>query len=118
MNEVRLTASKKKWIGLLIITLVAGGLLSPWASSQPDGLERVAEDHGFLEKAGAVHEWAPIPDYEVAGIPWSAVRVGLAGVIGAAIMITVLWGALRSLSGHRRGTDAGSNHGEGTGASG
>jgi hypothetical protein len=36
MNEVRLTTHKWKWIGLLVVTLVAAGLLSPWASSHPD----------------------------------------------------------------------------------
>lgn len=112
MNEVRLTTRKWKWIGLLVITLVAAGLLSPWASSHPDGLERVAEDHGFLQQASTVHEWAPIPDYEVAGIPWTVLRVGLAGVIGSVIMITILWGAMRSFTRIRRENDAGTNHGE------
>lgn len=112
MNEVRLTTRKGKWIGLFVITLAAAGLLSPWASPHPDGLERAAEDHGFLYKANAVHEWAPIQDYEVAGIPWAVMRVGLAGVIGSAVMIAVLWGALRSLTRLRRDKDAGTNHGE------
>lgn len=112
MNEVRLTRRKGKWIVILVITLAAAGLLSPWASSHPDGLERVAEDHGFLQQASAVHEWAPIPDYEVAGIPWTVLRVGLAGVIGSAIMIVFLWGTLRNLTRLRRKNDAGTNHGE------
>ncbi|MBD2872838.1 PDGLE domain-containing protein [Paenibacillus arenilitoris] len=117
MNEVRLTARKGRWIVLCVITLIAAGLLSPWASSHPDGLERVAEDYEFLHRAEAVHEWAPIPDYEVGGIPWTALRIGLAGVIGAAVMLAVLWGVLRALTGKGRERAGGTDHGHGAGAS-
>lgn len=101
MSEFKVTARKGKWIVLLVITLVTAGVLSPWASPHPDGLERVAEDNGFIDQAGALHEWAPIPDYEVAGIPWTTVRVGLAGVIGSGIMVAVLWASMKGLSSRR-----------------
>lgn len=114
MSEFQVTARKGKWIVLLVITLVTAGLLSPWASPHPDGLERVAEDHGFIEQAGAVHKWAPIPDYEVAGIPWTAVRVGLAGLLGAGIMAGVLWVSMRGLS-SRKGRAGAQSHGNGEG---
>ncbi|WP_084134503.1 PDGLE domain-containing protein [Paenibacillus harenae] len=117
MKETRLTARKGKWLALLVVTLLAAGLLSPWASSHPDGLERVAEDYGFLNQAESVHELAPMPDYEVAGIPWTALRVGLAGIIGAIVMLAVLWAVMRVITGRRRGRDDGTDHGRGTGAS-
>ncbi|EFM10907.1 conserved hypothetical protein [Paenibacillus curdlanolyticus YK9] len=98
MSELRVTGHKRRWIVMGIITVAVAGLLSPWASSSPDGLERVAEDHGFLHQADAVNRLALVPDYEVAGIPWSAVRIGLAGVLGIAIMAAVLWGLTRSLA--------------------
>jgi hypothetical protein len=98
----RLTGSRRKWTVLAILTLAVAGLMSPWASGHPDGLERVAEDLGFLEREAAVHALSPMPDYEVAGIPWAAVRVGLAGLIGAVVMAAVLWAALRALAGNRR----------------
>ena len=42
---------KLKWwhIGLLLALAVA--IISPLASSAPDGLERVAENEGFIEVA-------------------------------------------------------------------
>jgi cobalt/nickel transport protein len=96
----RLTGSRRKWAALAVLTLAAAGLLSPWASGHPDGLERVAEDLGFIEREASVHSLSPMPDYEVAGIPWEAVRVGLAGLIGAVVLGALLWAALRALA-HR-----------------
>ncbi|MBW7477403.1 PDGLE domain-containing protein [Paenibacillus oenotherae] len=90
-----LTINRTKWAIMLTATLAVAGLLSPWASSSPDGLERVAEDHGFLDTAGAVHQWAPIPDYEVGGLPGNALKVGAAGVIGVLVMLAALWAVSR-----------------------
>lgn len=98
MNAYRVTEHRKRWIILALITIAIACLLSPWASSHPDGLERVAEDHGFLHQETAVNELAAIPDYEVAGIPWAAVSIGLAGAIGIIIMAAVLFGLTRSLT--------------------
>ncbi|GMK41639.1 hypothetical protein PCCS19_46960 [Paenibacillus sp. CCS19] len=98
MNAYRVTEHRKRWIILAFLTIAIACLLSPWASPHPDGLERVAEDHGFLEKGTVVNELAVIPDYEVAGIPWTAVRIGLAGGIGILVMAVVLFGLTRSLT--------------------
>ena len=73
------------WIGLGVSLLLAV-FVSPYASSSPDGLERVAEDKGFLEKAEApgttVWESAPIPDYAVPGISHEKAATGIAGLVG------------------------------------
>ena len=48
----------------ILALAVAVGLAtaaSPFASSSPDGLEKVAERQGFLERG--VQQPAPIPDY-------------------------------------------------------
>ena len=104
-REYGLTGSRRKWTVLAVLTLAAAGLLSPWASDSPDGLERVAEDLGFVEREASIHALSPMPDYEVAGVPWEAVRVGLAGLIGAIVMAAVLWTALRALAGKARSAD-------------
>lgn len=60
------------------------GVVSFYASSSPDGLERVAEDKGFIDRATdhALGE-QPLADYgEVGGIP-----VGLAGLAGVGVTL-------------------------------
>lgn len=99
--EYKVTGSRRKWAVLAVLTLAAAGLASPWASGRPDGLERVAEDLGFLGREAAIHSFSPMPGYEVAGIPWEAVRTGLAGLIGAVVMAVLLWTALRALARRR-----------------
>ena len=58
--------------------------VSPFASSSPDGLERVAADRAFLEQGrlAPVQERAPIPDYALPGIDDPRVATGLAGFAG------------------------------------
>lgn len=76
-------------IGLLLALGLA--LLSPLASPHPDGLERVAEDKGFLDQA----EDAPygiIPDYTVPGIENPAVATIVAGLIGTLLLFGLGYG--------------------------
>jgi len=82
------------WIGGSIIILVLA-VLSPLASSHPDGLEWVAEQHGFLESAKAAF-YSVIPDYVLPGITNPAVATIAAGIIGAAIVFGVAYGIARA----------------------
>ncbi|MBL7499608.1 PDGLE domain-containing protein [Frankia sp. CNm7] len=74
----------------LFVALVLAAFVSGFASSSPDGLEKVAEDQGFLEQ-GRDHAFAdwPIADYAVSGIGNERVAGGLAGVIGVTITFVV-----------------------------
>lgn len=79
---------KKSWwiVGLLLALGLA--ILSPLASPHPDGLERVAEDHGFIDRA----QDAPfqiIADYLFPGIQNEAMATILAGLIGTLVMFGV-----------------------------
>ncbi|MCA8944838.1 MAG: PDGLE domain-containing protein, partial [Planctomycetes bacterium] len=70
------------------VSLVMGGVISFWASSHPDGLEWVAGEKGFEDKATENEiqkDAAPIPDYEVPGVHNDFLKVSLAGVIGTLI---------------------------------
>jgi uncharacterized membrane protein YedE/YeeE len=99
------------YLGLLMVGIgiaVFITFFSPFASSKPDGLEKVAENEGFIKEAED-------PPYEVIAdyvLPWvdnEDVGTILGGIIGvlivAAIALTaafVLWrlrGAQRSTSG-------------------
>jgi hypothetical protein len=88
---------KRLWwflgIGLLVALLVAG-VLSGFASGDPDGLERVSIDEGFDETAQD-HTLAdsPLADYTVAGVEDERLSTGLAGIVGVAITL-ILSGAL------------------------
>ncbi len=69
-------------LGLLISALLAGGA-SFYASSSPDGLEKVAEDIGFIETAkDHANSDTALADYGVKGVENERLSVGAAGVIG------------------------------------
>ncbi|MEM3420709.1 MAG: PDGLE domain-containing protein [Candidatus Hadarchaeum sp.] len=88
---------KNWWVAGVIIALFMASVLSLFASTEPDGLERVAEDHGFAEKAeGQEVIRAPIPDYVIPGIGDEKVAASLAGLIGVLIIlgITFSWAKL------------------------
>jgi len=104
---------KRLWwflgIGLLVALLVAG-VLSGFASGDPDGLERVSIDEGFDETAQD-HTLAgsPLADYTVAGVEDERLSTGLAGIIGVAITLTLsgaLFYGIRLYGKARRGKEA------------
>ncbi|MFH1330825.1 MAG: PDGLE domain-containing protein [Actinomycetota bacterium] len=96
-------------VGLVVALLVAG-VLSGFASGDPDGLERVSIDEGFDETAQD-HALAdsPLADYAVEGVEDERLSTGLAGIIGVTITL-VLSGALfysiRLYGKARRGKEA------------
>lgn len=84
---------RKEILLWLLAALILAFFISPFASSSPDGLEKVAEDKGFLEKGEvgpAVS--SPIPDYAWPGIDHEGVATGLAGVFGALVVFGLAYG--------------------------
>jgi hypothetical protein len=78
-----------------LAAFVAGGLVvasglaffvSPRASSEPDGLEKVATEEAFGD-SGTDHalDGAPTAGYEVRGVDDDGLSTGLAGLIGVAL---------------------------------
>lgn len=92
MSEKK-SSLKKFYFGFFFAAAVLAGVVSYYASSHPDGLEKVAEDKGFLETAkdSAVAN-SPLADYGVAGLDNERLSVGLSGLIG--VVITALVGVL------------------------
>jgi hypothetical protein len=67
---------------------------SPFASSSPDGLERVAEDKAFIDtgRLAPIQEDSPVPDYAFPGVGDERVATGLAGFIGTLGVFAVAYG--------------------------
>jgi hypothetical protein len=63
---------------VLLVALVLAGVVSRFASSDPDGLTKVSEEHGFAEK-GSTHDSLVGGYGSVTGILGVLVVLGLAG---------------------------------------
>lgn len=87
----------------LAVCVALATLLSPFASSSPDGLERVAEDHGFAGKASQTPAWqhAPAADYAVPGLRREGLSTAVAGLAGTAATFAAA-SALTALLARRR----------------
>lgn len=70
--------------GSLVVAVALAVFVSPFASSAPDGLERVAAERGFEHAAAQTPVWtlSPIPDYAVPGLGNGALATALAGLLG------------------------------------
>jgi cobalt/nickel transport system permease protein len=83
------------WIVAGLVIALAVAFAAPLASPDPDGLERVAEDHGFIETAQEP-PYTIMPDYTVPFIEDNeAVSTILAGVIGVLIVAGIGYGTAR-----------------------
>ena len=88
------------------VALAFAFFVSPLASSEPDGLERVAIDQGF-EGQAAAHAMAggPLADYSVKGVDSGWLSTGLSGVIGVVLCFLIggaLVLAIRAIRSRRR----------------
>ena len=76
------------FVGVAISLFVL--ILSPLASSNPDGLERVASDLGFLAQ-GIDSPYSILPDYTLPFLGDSAFSTVAAGVIGAFVVGAIIF---------------------------
>lgn len=97
----QITTTRLVVTGLLICLLLAG-IVSLWASGNPDGLEFVAERLGFIDSAGD-HAAAssPFADYGTAGVDKPRLSGGLAGLVGVVVVAVIAFGLMHLL--RRRG---------------
>lgn len=79
------------------VALLIGVFLSPFASSDPDGLDRVAQDLEFGNKASEDTPAQKLPfytvfeEYALRGVP-EAVATPLAGLVGTLATFGLAWG--------------------------
>lgn len=83
---------KKIIISGMIVAVVLAVIFSPFASKRPDGLERVAEDKGFLEKGEGKEVFhSPLADYLFPGIKNEILATSLAGLVGVLITFFIVF---------------------------
>ena len=91
----------------LLAALVLAGVVSYYASSEPDGLNRVAGDQGF-SRTETDHRAAdgPFAGYTTRGVDDGRLSGGLAGIVGTVVVLALAgglaWGVRRRASGESR----------------
>jgi len=94
--------------GGLLVAIGLAMLVSGFASGSPDGLNKVAEDHGFAANARQhLFENGPLAGYAVKGVNGDRLSTGLSGLIGVLVTFGVglaLFALLRAVrsGGHDR----------------
>jgi hypothetical protein len=91
-------SSRRFFLTGLVVALLVAGVGSFYASGHADGLERVAEQVGFVDRA----ETSPVADgpfagYSTRGVDDERLGGGLAGVAGAVLVLVVAFGLFRAL---------------------
>ena len=85
------SSARAAWwvVGLLIALALV--LLAPLASSSPDGLERVAEDKGFIDAAEGP-PYKIIADYLFPGVENEGAATIMAGIVGTVLVFAIGYG--------------------------
>ena len=85
-------ATRRMLVIGIVIALCIAASSAFLASSHPDGLERVAEDLGFLKSARGPH-YQLLPDYTVPGLGDGPLSTIVAGGIGVLLVAGIAIGA-------------------------
>lgn len=88
---------RRSWLlggfGAAVLLLALGIALfaSPFASSSPDGMGRVAINEGFdhTEKTSPVEHASPVGGYAVKGVSNQKLGTGVAGAIGVTLTLVI-----------------------------
>ena len=90
----------------IVVALLIAGVASYYASSDPDGLTKVAEEKG-ISKAEKEHGTAdgPLAGYETKGVDDARLSGGMAGVVGSLVVLLVAGGVVLLVR-RRRPADA------------
>ncbi len=93
-------------LACLAIALLLAGVVSSYASSEPDGLNKVAADKGFdVNVQDHDLDGSPLAGYATSGVDNPRLSKGLSGVLG--VFITLLLGAALFAIVSRRSRDSG-----------
>jgi hypothetical protein len=89
-------------VGIGVAALVLAGLVSFYASSSPDGLNRVAQDQGFSD-TGHNHQtvdW-PFAGYQTQHVDNARFSRGVAGMVGVVVVLALVGGIAHTARKHR-----------------
>lgn len=93
------------WIAVGLAVALAITLAAPLADPNPDGLERVAEDQGFISQAQDP-PYTLLPDYTVPLIENAAVSTIVAGIVGTLIVAAISYAVIRAGAKRRERADS------------
>jgi cobalt/nickel transport system permease protein len=69
-----------------VVAVILAAVVSYYASSNPDGLEKVAGDHGILNSAqDSATSGSPLADYSMTGVSNDRLSGAVAGLVGVAV---------------------------------
>jgi hypothetical protein len=98
--------NRRTWVFIgvgLVVAFALAFFVSPYASSEPDGLEKVAAEKGVDTDADAhAFENGPLADYGVDGVDNAKLSTGLAGIIGVTVTFALGYGVLLLVRAARR----------------
>lgn len=77
------------WVYAGVLISLLAVFLSPFASGDPDGLERVAKDIGFLQ-SGQAAPYAILPGYTIPFLGETALSTIVAGIVGALVLLGLM----------------------------
>ena len=76
-----------------IVAVVLAAVVSFYASSQPDGLEKVAGDHGIsANERDSATAGSPLADYSLSGVTNERLGGAAAGLVGVTVTAAVAFG--------------------------
>ena len=75
---------------IILLSIMIAILAAFFASANPDGLEKVAETLGFIEKGA--ERTSLMTDYTVPIISHEGISTSLAGILGIFITLGLFWG--------------------------
>jgi cobalt/nickel transport protein len=104
------TISKTTYFILLalLLSLFLSFFLAPYASRNPDGLEKIAQKLGFAEKTQDKFRGltSPAPDYSLKVIKNPVLSTAISGAGGTLLMFILAWSFGKLLLGKNKPTDS------------
>jgi cobalt/nickel transport protein len=90
----------------VLVALLLAGVVSFYASASPDGLNKVAEDHGFSDTAkDSATSGSPFADYGTKGVGNERLSGGIAGVVGVIVVLGLGTGVAYAVRRRKRSAD-------------